>query len=231
MDVIGSILNKEPAPIPQLIPEAPQEIGRISSKTLKKDREERYQTAKDLLIDLKDVRQDLEIQNKLERTSPPNREEPKTQILGATTSDAAHTTSSAEYVANEIKSHKSSFVIGLIVLLLASIGLGYWYFTVRSTKQIDSIAVLPFVNESGNSDVEYLSDGMTESLIGSLSQLPNLNVKARTSVFRYKGKEIDPKRIGQELSVQAILTGRVLQRGQFLAELRESVVEWARVLY
>jgi TolB-like protein len=57
---------------------------------------------------------------------------------------------------------------------------------------------------------------MTETLIGSLSQLPNLNVKARTSVFRYKGKDIDPKRIGQELSVQAVLTGRVVQRGQDL---------------
>ncbi|MCA1639772.1 MAG: protein kinase, partial [Acidobacteria bacterium] len=216
MDVIGSILNKEPIPIQQLIPEVPQEIGRIISKTLKKDREERYQTAKDLLIDLKDVKEELKIQNKLDRTASPTREETKTQILNATTSDASYTTLSAEYITNEIKSHKSSFVIGLIVLLLASIGLGYWYLTGRSTKQIESIAVLPFVNESGNADVEYLSDGMTETLIGSLSQLPNLNVKARTSVFRYKGKEIDPKRIGQELSVQAILTGRVLQRGQDL---------------
>jgi len=101
---------------------------------------------------------------------------------------------------------------------LAISGLGYWFFANRSlnTKQIESIAVLPFVNESGNADNEYLSDGMTESLIGSLSQLPNLNVKARASVFRYKGKEIDPKRIGQELSVQAILTGRVVQRGNDL---------------
>jgi TolB-like protein/Tfp pilus assembly protein PilF len=165
---------------------------------------------------LKNVKQDLELQNKLERTASPQGEEPKTQIISAATSNATHTTSSAEYVANEIKSYKSSFVIGLMVLLLTSVGFCYWYFTGRSTKQIESIAVLPFVNESGNSDVEYLSDGMTESLIGSLSQLPNLNVKARTSVFRYKGKDIDPKRIGQELSVQAILTGRVLQRGQDL---------------
>ncbi|MEJ7847843.1 MAG: tetratricopeptide repeat protein [Pyrinomonadaceae bacterium] len=97
-----------------------------------------------------------------------------------------------------------------------------------TAKQIESIAVIPFINESGNADVEYLSDGMTESLIGSLSQIPNLSVKARTSVFRYKGKEIDPKRIGQELSVQAILTGRVLQRGQDLTlyiELIDALTE------
>jgi serine/threonine-protein kinase len=216
LDIIDSILNKEPVPIKQLIPEIPQEIGRIISKTLKKDREARYQTAKDLLIDLKDVRQDLELQNKLERTASPNREEPKTQILNATTSNVAPTTSSAEYIANEIKNHKSGFAVGLMVLLLLSIGFGYWYLTGRSTKQIESIAVLPFANESGNADNDYLSDGMTETLISSLSHLPNLSVKARSSVFRYKGKEIDPEQIGKELNVQAVLNGRVVQRGQDL---------------
>ena len=75
---------------------------------------------------------------------------------------------------------------------------------------------MPFVNDSGNADVEYLSDGMTETLISSLSQLPNLNVKARSSVFRYKGKETDTKTIGKELGVQAILNGRVIQRGDQL---------------
>ncbi|MBA3769796.1 MAG: tetratricopeptide repeat protein [Blastocatellia bacterium] len=104
---------------------------------------------------------------------------------------------------------------------------GYRYLGSNS-NQIESIAVLPFINESGNADHEYLSDGMTETLIGSLSQLPNLSVKARASVFRYKGKEIDPRRIGQELSVQAILTGRVVQRGNDLTlyvELIESMTE------
>ena len=87
---------------------------------------------------------------------------------------------------------------------------GYRYFA--STNQIGSIAVMPFVNDSGNADVEYLSDGMTETLINSLSQVPNLSVKARSSVFRYKGKEIDLKKVAAELGVQAILTGRMVQR-------------------
>ena len=82
---------------------------------------------------------------------------------------------------------------------------------------------MPFVNESGNPDVEYLSDGMTETLIRSLSQLPNLNVKARSSVFRYKGKETDAKTIGKELNVQAILNGRVVQRGDDLTRMLELV--------
>ncbi len=102
-------------------------------------------------------------------------------------------------------------------LLIAAGGVGvYRFFTPVASKQIESIAVLPFQNASGDSDVEYLSDGMTESLINSLSQLPHLAVKARSAVFRYKGREVEPKQVAAELSVQATLTGRVVQRGDNL---------------
>jgi TolB-like protein len=109
-------------------------------------------------------------------------------------------------------------VVAMAALILLVVSLAFWFFSSRSadTQQIESIAVLPFQNESGNADNEYLSDGMTESLIGSLSQMPKLNVKARSSVFRYKGKETDVQKIARELNVQAILTGRVLQRGDRL---------------
>ena len=91
------------------------------------------------------------------------------------------------------------------------------YLRTRNTEvAIKSIAVMPFVNDNGNADVEYLSDGMTETLIGSLSQLPNLSVKARSTVFRYKGKGTDAKTIGKELNVQAVLNGHVMQRGDQL---------------
>jgi len=218
VDVISSILHKEPAPLHQLMPEVSPDLERIINQALRKDRAERYQTVKDLLVDLKDIKQELEFQNKLERTAPPNREEAKTQILNATTSDKPLTTSSAEYIASEIKSHKLGAAITLAVLLVAAIGIGYWYLINRSanTTQIESIAVLPFVNENGNADKEYLSDGMTESLISSLSQLPHLSVKARSSVFRYKGKDVSPQTVGNELSVQAVLLGRVVQRGEQL---------------
>jgi serine/threonine-protein kinase len=214
-DTIAAILTKESV---QLDGNLPAELHRIVKKTLQKDADKRYQTAKDLLIDLEEVKEELKFQSKLERTAAPNREEPKTKILAATTADVAHITSSAEYVVNEIKSHKSGFAIGLIVLLLASVGFGYWLFSNRSSNatQIESIAVLPFVNESGNADNEYLSDGMTESLINSLSQLPNMKVIARSSAFRYKGKEIDLQKIAKDLNVQAMMTGRVVQRGDTL---------------
>jgi len=105
-------------------------------------------------------------------------------------------------------------VVAVGIILLTALGVGsYWLYGGRTSKQIESIAVMPFANESGNPEVEYLSDGMTDSLINSLSTLPNLSVKARNTVFRYKGKEIDEKMVGQELSVQAVLFGRFIQRG------------------
>ena len=116
------------------------------------------------------------------------------------------------------KRSKRNLLVAVVagVLILTALGIGaYWYYG-RAQSQISSIAVMPFVNGSGNTDIEYLSDGMTESLMNSLSQLPNLSVKARSSVFRYKGKEVEAVAVGRELGVQAVLNGRVVQRGDQL---------------
>jgi len=102
------------------------------------------------------------------------------------------------------------------VIVVAIVSTAYFYLSGRSSPVINSMAVMPFVNESGNQDLEYLSDGMTETLISALSQIPNLSVKARSSVFFYKGKEVTPKKIGEELGVQTVLLGRVAQRGDDL---------------
>jgi serine/threonine protein kinase/Tfp pilus assembly protein PilF len=213
LESISSILKDEPKQISQILPEVPGEIERIVNKTLRKDREERYQTAKDLLIDLKDAKHYLEFHNKLERTVSPEKAEPKTQILQATTLDEINQTTTNQTVSNDPKT--KYLLIGLLSLIVLAGGFfGYKYLS--PIRQIESIAVMPFVNASGNTEVEYLSDGMTETLINSLSQLPNLSVKARSSVFRYKGKEVEPQTVGSELSVQAILNGRVIQRGDNL---------------
>ena len=227
-DSIAAILTKEPAPLSE---NTPLELHRIVRKALQKNADERYQTVKDFLLDVKNLKRELEFAEELERSQIPTSakasnvstnqsSENATAIHPATISTQnsfTNQSSSAEYVAREIKKHKLGFAAGLIVFL-AAIGLGYWLFTNRAanTKQIESIAVMPFVNESGNADTEYLSDGMTETLISSLSQIPKLNVKARSSVFRYKGKEMDAQTIGKELNVQAMLNGRVVQRGQDL---------------
>jgi eukaryotic-like serine/threonine-protein kinase len=93
----------------------------------------------------------------------------------------------------------------------------------RSRKAFDSIAVLPFENATGDPNTEYLSDGITESIINSLSHLPKLRVMARSTVFRYKGQTPDPQRVGSELSVRTVLTGRVVQRGDELIIATELV--------
>jgi TolB-like protein/DNA-binding winged helix-turn-helix (wHTH) protein len=120
-------------------------------------------------------------------------------------------------------SKKSAFAAAGVIaaIAIAVLAFGYSYF--NNQRQIDSIAVMPFVNESGNAELEYLSDGMTESLINSLSQLPKLNVKARSSVFHYKGKGTDAATIGRELNAQAILNGRVVQHGDGLTLYLELV--------
>ena len=113
---------------------------------------------------------------------------------------------------------RSSTLLAILVptVLLIAGFVGYRYVSVSGSDHVESIAVMPFVNASGNPDLEYLSDGITETLIGSLSQLSGLSVKAPSSVFRYKGKEVDTQTIGRELNVQAILNGRVVQRGDDL---------------
>ncbi|HZJ42587.1 MAG TPA: protein kinase [Pyrinomonadaceae bacterium] len=213
-DVMGAVLHKEPVPIIQLMPDLPPEIERIVNKTLRKDREQRYQTAKDLLIDLKDANQELDFQNKKERTAAP-----QIRVATAVTStNAKPPTSSAEFITQEVKKHKLSLVLGSVILL-GLLALGVWFFVFRTstnTGPIDSIAVLPFQNKGSDADTEYLSDGLAESLIYRLSQLPNLKVSPTSSVMRYKGRDTDITQIAKELEVDAIMSGRVSERGEDL---------------
>ena len=111
---------------------------------------------------------------------------------------------------------KTKLYLGVAVVALLVLGAGYFGYrsTVSANKQIQSIAVMPFVNDSGSADVEYLSDGLTETLIGSLSKIGDLSVKARSAVFSYKGRDVSPKQIGEELGVQGVLLGRLVQRGE-----------------
>ncbi|MEP6703821.1 MAG: FlgO family outer membrane protein, partial [Acidobacteriota bacterium] len=177
-------------------------------------------------------------------------DEPTTAILHTTdavaespTRTQIHTTGLTGFISEEIAapsiprtaSGKSSIIAGALgtVVLVTALGVGaYWLYGRGSSSQLESIAVMPFVNESGNADVEYLSDGMTETLIKSLSNLPNLNVKPRSAVFRYKGKDTDLQTIAKELNVQAILNGRVVQHGDQLTLSLELVdVQENRVIW
>jgi eukaryotic-like serine/threonine-protein kinase len=102
--------------------------------------------------------------------------------------------------------------VPLSIAILITAG---WFLLGRA-KTVHSVAVLPFVNSSRDADAEYLSDGVTENIINSLSQVPNLRVMARGTVFRYKDKEIDPMQVGREMNVESVVTGRILQKGNSL---------------
>src|SRR5205085_10344941 len=135
----------------------------------------------------------------------------------------AHPTSSAEYLVGEIKRHKRGVVIALATLMIAVAASVYFFYFAKGVEAIDSVAVLPFVNASGDPDTEYLSDGISDSIINSLSELPNLKVIALSSTLRYKGRQIDPQAVGRELNVRTLLMGRLVQRGDELSISTELV--------
>ena len=221
-EVVAAILKEEPPPLFEFVPDAPARLQEVISRALRKNRDERYQTSRELLDDLRALKQDVEFEIKLASSghssaSGEAREAVSTDEFARVTASEpmARPTLSAVLKASDLKRRKNITLITLGALILALSGFSYWYFT-RPGQAIDSVAVLPFVNVGGDANTEYLSDGLTESLINSLSQLPNLKVIARSSVFRYKGKEVDPQMVGRELGVRAVLTGRVVQLGENL---------------
>jgi len=118
---------------------------------------------------------------------------------------------------SKAKSRRVVVLTASAIIAVALVAFAYLYLSRgKSAAAKNSVAVLPFVNASFDPDVEYLSDGITESLINSLSQLPNVRVLARTTMFTYKGKDADPRKVGRELGVDAVLAGRVVQRGDSL---------------
>ena len=225
-DAIISIAEREPAPLARHAAEVPLQLERIVRKALAKDREERYQTAKDLTLDLKSLRRELDIEGELERTVPPELRGGFSQTSGArAVVETANQPVAVPTFADQIKRHKLG--VAIVGLVLVGAVVSYFAYFRRDSSSpvreaITSIAVMPFVNASNNPDADYLSDGISESLINSLSQLPHLKVIARSSSFKFKGQTTEPGEVAKALGVRAIVTGRVIQLGdqlQISAEL------------
>jgi eukaryotic-like serine/threonine-protein kinase len=218
-DILDSLHKIVHAPTP-LIKEtnanAPDELQRIVRRCLAKDPEERYQTIKDVALELKEVREAMAGAAEIDTTVPPSG---RTETLTRpTTEQSSKPTSSAEYIIAEIKRRKRAVTVVLTGLVLLSLaGIAYLSYFARSGKAIDSIAVLPFVNANAEPNTDYLSDGISETLINSLTQLQQLRVVARSTAFRYRGKEVDPQAVGRDLNVRAVLMGRVRQAGDSLS--------------
>jgi len=220
----------EPAPpLTDFNPAAPPDLQRIVRRCLAKDPEERHQSIKDVAIELKELHHQMEGPIGIDGTmpptgdskaaSPPSDDSAVKQTASTATTQSvsvAAPTSSAEYITSKIKRHKLAAAVAVIAMVLGAVALIAYLHARNPGVAIESIAVLPFQNRSTELDSEYLSDGLAESLIYRLSQLPNLKVSPTSTVFRYKGKDIDPIKVGQELGVSAVLSGRIVQRGDQL---------------
>jgi len=225
----------DPAPpIKDFFPSAPPDLQRIVGGCLAKDREDRYQTIRDVAIELKKLHRELEGFTSDTAAAPSRNDETSNQPgTASTTSQTAASTESASAATPALRAEylvtwiKRNALLALVALVTMSAVVAFFaysrYAGGNSAATIHSIAVLPLINASGNPDTEYLSDGITDSLINNLSQLPNLTVVSRNSVFHYKGKETDARDVGRELDVQAVLTGRLVQRGDGLAITLELV--------
>jgi len=205
--IFDSILNRTPTPAIRLNPDIPTKLEEITSKALEKDRDVRYQHASDIKADLKRLKRDTE------------------------SGKTAATPPSPDPI---LKRRKLWVVVAACV---AAIGLavgGTSYLRSSRANQIDSIAVLPFTNGGGDANTDYLSDGITESLIASLTQVPQLKVKSRNSVVGYKGKDVDVHKVGNELGVSALVIGRVVPRGDSievsaeLTDVRDNTEIWGQ---
>lgn len=197
---ISSILTNPPLPLSRFVSDVSPEFERIVYKCIEKDKNRRYQSARELTIDLNRLQRWMTASDPLISTiSLPSAQTPRNQ-------------------ARQQRSHRLNWIL---ISLLAAIAFLFALYHFSSpykyeSSPIVSLAVLPLSNVNSDAKTEYLSEGLTDSLINRLSQLPNLKVIGRTSVSRYKGSEIDPHAVGRALQVQALLTGRVLEFGDDL---------------
>jgi eukaryotic-like serine/threonine-protein kinase len=233
-DLILAILQTEPTPLRELSADLPEELERIVGRAMAKNRNERYQSAADLAADLRRLKQRLEVaaevrQARQEAGSRPDTGAPAPESLAtareATAPEAPTAVSGAP--ADVSPGRRLPLALAAVTLLTLVAATASYFLTNRARESIDTLAVLPFVNAADDESSEYLSDGITESLINNLSQLPNLKVMSRSSVWRYKAAgnaaPPDASAVGRDLHVRAVLTGRVARHRDRLAISAELV--------
>jgi len=218
--VMYSILNEEPASVAAVRPEVDPELERIIQRALEKDPEDRYQHVDDMVSELR------RMQKKSGRLSRPLPTQPPGQTIPPPPSGPQTSRVQAPGRSRHL------LLGGVAATVAVGVLVSVYVLVLTPPSSIRSMAVLPFVNQSGDPELEFLSDGFTETLINRLSRLPGVTMMSRSSVFRFKGEGVDPVEAGASLSVQAVLTGRILQRegqitvGVELVDVRDQSHIW-----
>jgi serine/threonine-protein kinase len=198
-ETIVNIASSQPKAISAFNSQVPSDLEHIIRKCLEKDKDRRYQSAKDLLIDLKNLKRDSDAGVVINRFAIIEKPDHKQLI------------------------YKIAVAVVVMIILAA---LTYWLSRpqpVPTQSRLNSLLVLPLANAKADPGQEYLSDGLTENIINKLSQIPKLKVIARTTAFRYKGKEADAQSVGKELKVDVVMTGKVTQNADSLVVQTELV--------
>jgi eukaryotic-like serine/threonine-protein kinase len=182
--IIEAVLTRSPVPARSINPDMPPRLEEIINKALRKDRDQRYQQAADVRVDLQRLERGTDSGWRVEENGE-----------AARISNSSHLHATGEQRARNSTTQTGAFRAE------------------RVSKIIDSLAVLSFENTSRDPEHEYLSDGIAGSLINILATVPKLRVMAQGTVLRYKGRGIDPQAVGRELNVRAVLTGRIMQSG------------------
>ena len=205
--VFHAILERMPPNPSAVNSNLPQRLDEIVAKALEKDRALRYQSAGEIGADLKRLKRDTD----------------STRVAAAAGAKASPQ--------RNMKLRMGLLAAGLSIAVVLALALLFSGQKIKEASN-DSVAVLPFANATGDPNAEYLSEGITEDLVSTLSQIPNLKVVSLASAYRYKGKSIDPPTVARELGVHTILTGRMLQRGDNLSVSAEFVdAEHDRVMW
>ncbi len=209
-EIFVAILERQPTPLTEFLANPPAQLNHVLNKLLAKDREQRYATSAELAAELKQFQRRLELDAERESgASFGDRQDhsPVAKTFGARSSLAG--------MFRQVQNHKVRFAISVLILLALVSAVVYLFLGApASNVAIDSIAVLPFRNLSGNKELTYLSDGLSQSLIDRLSELPQLKVISRNSSFKFRDENMDVRSVASQLGVRAILTGSVAQIGE-----------------
>jgi eukaryotic-like serine/threonine-protein kinase len=201
--LLYSIVNTEPESLVALRSDVAADLERIVARALEKDPGDRFQSAADLVSELR----------RLQKGRSSTRSIPVQPVPTARPSGEHPAMPSGNVVLPSAVSSRKKFVPVIVGIVIVAVAVAAYFLFGRGHSAADSLAVLPFVNTGTDAGSDYLSDGMTESIINSLTRLPNVRVVPRSTVFRFKGKDVDPQEIGKQLHVSTILTGTVVQRG------------------